>query len=84
MSQVKVEVKSIGGYTTHSTLTSWKDAVDQADMVHGRIVVDDLDSLEFVGWSDGSETIGVSYHEFFDRDGVYLGADANGVEPEFV
>ena len=79
---IRVEVKSIGGYTTHSTHDCWKDAIDQADMVHGRIVVDDMDSLEFTGWSDGSE-LGVSYHEFFDRYGVYLGTDADGVEPEF-
>ena len=80
---IKVEVNTIGGYTLHSTHDCWNDAVDQADMVHGRIVVDDLNSLEFVGWSDGSSELGVSYHEFFDRDGVYLGPDVNGVEPEF-
>lgn len=35
----RVEVKAIGGWTQHSTHDSYRDAVDQADMVHGRVVV---------------------------------------------
>ena len=35
-----VEVKAIGGPTTHSTHDSSRDAVDQADMVSGRVVGD--------------------------------------------
>ena len=34
-----VEVKAIGGYTLHSTHRRYRDAVDQADMVHGRVVM---------------------------------------------
>jgi hypothetical protein len=36
-----VEVKAIGGYTTHSTHDSYRDAIDQADMVRGRVVGDE-------------------------------------------
>lgn len=35
----RVEVRANDGYTTHSDHDSYKDAVDQADMVHGRVVV---------------------------------------------
>ena len=35
-----VEVKSIGGWTTHSTHASYREAIDQADMVHGRVARD--------------------------------------------
>lgn len=34
-----VEVKAIGGWTVHSSHASYRDAVDQCDMVHGRIVI---------------------------------------------
>ena len=34
-----VETKAIGGWTRHSTHDSYRDAVDQSDMVHGRVVV---------------------------------------------
>ena len=34
----KVEVKAIGGWTLHSEHRSYRDAVDQADMVRGRVV----------------------------------------------
>jgi len=35
-----VEVKDVGGeYILHSTHESYRDAVDQADMVHGRVVL---------------------------------------------
>jgi len=34
-----VQVKVDGEYTTHSTHASYRDAVDQADMVHGRVIV---------------------------------------------
>jgi hypothetical protein len=34
-----VQVKVGGEYTLHSTHDSYRDAVDQADMVHGRVVV---------------------------------------------
>ena len=33
-----VEVKAIGGWTRHSEWASYRDAVDQADMVHGRVI----------------------------------------------
>jgi hypothetical protein len=32
-----VEVKAIGGWTRHSTHVTRQDAIDQADLVHGRI-----------------------------------------------
>lgn len=35
-----VEVQAIGGWTRHSEHESYRDAVDQADMVHGRVVGD--------------------------------------------
>lgn len=34
-----VQVEVGGEYTLHSTHESYRDAVDQADMVHGRVVV---------------------------------------------
>lgn len=33
-----VEVRATDCWTLHSTCDTWRDAVDQADMVHGRIV----------------------------------------------
>lgn len=33
-----VEVESIDGWTVHSSHSSYRDAVEQCDMVHGRIV----------------------------------------------
>jgi uncharacterized membrane-anchored protein YjiN (DUF445 family) len=43
-----VEVKTSGEYTTHSTHDSYKDAVDQADMVRGRVVAGDNVRLTIV------------------------------------
>lgn len=44
----------------------------------------DVDALEFDRWSTGDAVYGgVSYHEFFDADGKYLGPDEDGVEPVF-
>jgi hypothetical protein len=43
-----VEVKAIDGYTTHSTHDSYRDAVDQADMVRGRVVAGDNVRLTIV------------------------------------
>lgn len=37
----QVEVKAIGGWTTHSAHNSYRDAVDQAGMVGGRVVGDE-------------------------------------------
>ena len=44
---IEVEVKGSFGWTTHSLHDTIQDAIDQADMVHGRVVCDDevLDSL---------------------------------------
>lgn len=36
-----VEVKAIGGWTTHSTHAGYRDAVDQADLVGGRVLCND-------------------------------------------
>lgn len=55
----------------------------------------DVDSLEFLGWCDvegdcrnldGTPRVnmdGYSWHDYFDADGSYLGADLHGVEPVF-
>ena len=40
MATYTVQVKVIGGWTTHSSHDAYRDAVDQADMVHGRIVLE--------------------------------------------
>ena len=50
-----VEVKAIGGFTQHSTHDSYRDAVDQADMVRGRVICDVPDGVYFLrpegsGW----------------------------------
>lgn len=43
----------------------------------------DLDTLEFAGWSTGADHVdGYHYADYF-RDGIYLGADEDGVEPIF-
>ena len=38
MNNYPVEVKTDGGWTLHSTHESYRDAVDQSDMVHGRVL----------------------------------------------
>ena len=44
----------------------------------------DVDTLFLAGWSTGEDhRIGYHYSDYF-RDGVYLGPDADGVEPLFV
>jgi len=49
-----VEVKVGGEYTTHSTHASYIDAVDQADMVHGRVAEVNEDSDAFnTGYAAG-------------------------------
>ena len=42
----------------------------------------DLDTLTPAGWS-GEATEGYSCWDYFDSDGVYLGADEDGIEPLF-
>lgn len=37
----RVEVKAVAGWTTHSEHESYREAVDQADMVHGRVAGDE-------------------------------------------
>lgn len=41
----------------------------------------DVDSLVCVGWSNGEATYGGLSHTEYFRDGVYMGADNEGVEP---
>jgi len=36
-------------------------------------------ALEFAGWSGEAE--GYNLHDYFGRDGEYLGADQHGIEP---
>ena len=43
-----VNVKCNGEYTTHSTHDSYRDAIDQADMVRGVVVADDSVRLTIV------------------------------------
>ena len=93
-----IEVRTTDGWTTHSEHADYSEARDQADMVHGRLATEqgvtcaidreyDVDALDFAGWltEDGefAECVdGLHYADFF-RDGRYLGADADGVQPLF-
>lgn len=45
----------------------------------------DADKLELLGWNNpnNEDLAGYDCWAYFDRDGVYLGPDADGVEPEF-
>ena len=45
----------------------------------------DLNALRFAGWRNPNELslFGYSALDFFDEDGVYLGPDEDGIEPEF-
>jgi len=63
-----VEVKAIDGYTTHSTHDSYRDAVDQADMVRGRVVCDVPDGVYFLH-PEGSAWLAVEFEdgEIIDR-----------------
>lgn len=54
MTTYTVEVKAIGGWTAHSTHDNYRDAVDQADMVHGRIA-GDLAAYRYAVASQGFE-----------------------------
>jgi hypothetical protein len=55
-----VEVKAIGGFTQHSTHDSYRDAVDQADMVRGRVICDVPDGVYFLH-PEGSSWIAVEF-----------------------
>jgi hypothetical protein len=46
-----VQVKVGGEFTNHSTHDSYRDAVDQADMVHGRVVVAATGLTDRKAWS---------------------------------
>ena len=59
-----VEVEAIGGWTTHSTHESYRDAVDQADMVHGRIV-GDMDAWR---WASDQQGFDGSYGDWTRQD----------------
>lgn len=45
-----VQVKAIGGWTHHSTHDSYRDAVDQSDMVHGRVLCAATGLLDESAW----------------------------------
>ena len=93
-----IEVRSTDGWTTHSEHADYSEARDQADMVHGRLRVDqgvtcvlletyDVDALEFVGWiNEDGEFVdcmdGLHYADYF-ADGQFVGADTDGVQPLF-
>jgi hypothetical protein len=59
-----VEVKAIDGYTTHSTHDSYRDAIDQADMVKGR-VAGDREAYEYAKANQG---FGGDYSEWQAQD----------------
>ena len=44
----------------------------------------DTDALAFTGWTEGDGSGSDGYHvcDYF-HDGVYLGPDQHGIEPEF-
>lgn len=43
----------------------------------------DVDSLELSDWTGPADTDTLFYGNYFDSDGVYLGADEDGNEPLF-
>jgi hypothetical protein len=54
-----VQVKSIGGgWTSHSTHASYRDAVDQADMVHGRVLISETSLPDDAAWKYAVENQG--------------------------
>lgn len=57
----KVETKSVAGWTTHSEHSSYRDAVDQSDMVHGRVLCS-------TGLPDRSAWEWASINQGFDGD----------------
>jgi hypothetical protein len=51
MSEYIVEVQTcVGTWTEHSRHASYRDAVDQADMVHGRVMVGDGETSDRDAW----------------------------------
>ncbi len=52
-------------------------------LINGKIY--DLNNLTLVGWTDGNGSGHEGYHvaDYFDPHGRYLGADQDGIEPEF-
>ncbi len=53
-----VEVKSVDGYTTHSDYDSYRDAVDQADLVGGRVVIAATGATDESAWRHASREQG--------------------------
>ena len=39
---INVEARAIAGWVAHSTHHTIRDAIDQADLIHGRIVCEDV------------------------------------------
>lgn len=59
-----VEVKAIAGWTTHSTHESYRDAVDQADMVRGRVAGD----KEAHAWAVANQGFAGTFEEWQAQD----------------
>ena len=59
-----VEVKSVSGWTQHSEYTSFRDAVDQADMVHGRIAGENLAHR----WAVANQGYAGTFAEWMSQD----------------
>jgi hypothetical protein len=57
----RVEVKSNDGFTTHSNHASLKDAIDQADMVRGRVIANVPDGIYFLH-PEGSKWLAVKFN----------------------
>ena len=53
-----------GEWTTHSTHSSYRDAVDQADLVHGRV---DGEACNH-GWAVAQQGCHLSYEEWLAQD----------------
>ncbi len=64
MSKYTVQVRVGGEWTTHSTHDSYRDAVDQADMVRGRVEGD----AEAYRYAASSQGFGGDYSEWQSQD----------------
>jgi hypothetical protein len=85
MGKFQVQVKSQGHWVDYNTQPTITAAVDQADMVGGRVLAIegetyDLDSLSFDGFSDEREHEELNWMMWFDSS-CYLGPDIEGLEP---
>jgi len=68
----RVDWKSMDGWEYHSTHDSYRDAVDQADMIHGRVVGDtgisDLQAWRWAVLNQGFEGDFAAWQAQNDKD----------------